>query len=243
MTIEPKVKLITTLPGLNEVEEALPKPASKFIPEWWKNTPNIPHKISLDSHQAGNVKGCPSFPDYFSKGFIVPMWVDSILCYTDDEDGKSWRWKTASSKFSWGAHANEQYIDDVPHKFFGKESYFIFKSRLPWYVYTDPGYSLYQLPPFFHFNEDFSVIPGVRDTDVRHEMNIQLVLHSKNKEIFIPRGTPIAHFIPFKREKIDLETRYATEDEINLLAGYDLRVETEFRPLVSYKKDKKRLYE
>ena len=242
MTTEPKVELITTIPGLNEIKDALPKPASKFIPDWWKNTPTVPTTFNIDGVSFGNVKVCPAFPDYFNKGFIVPMWVDSFLFYTDkNEDGiPEWKWRTANDQFIWELHTNEQYLNNVPHKFFGKESYFIFKSRLPWYVFTPPGYSLYQLPPFFHFNEDFSAIPGVRNTDTYHEMNIQLVIHSKNKEIFIPRGTPLAHYIPFKREAIDLEVRCATGEDTNLIAGHNLNFTTQFRPTTGYKKDKKK---
>jgi len=241
MTTEPKIELVTTIPGLNEIKDALPKPASKFIPDWWKNTPTVPTTFDMNTVSIGNVKVCPSFPDYFSKGFIVPMWVDSFLYYTENEDNiPEWKWKTANGQFSWSMHSKEQYLNDVPHKFFGKESHFIFKSRLPWYVFTPPGYSLYQLPPFFHFNEDFSAIPGVRDTDLYHEMNIQIVIHSKNKEIFIPRGTPLAHYIPFKRETIGLDVRYATERDNNLIAGHDLRTTTQFSALTGYKKAKKR---
>ena len=244
MDFEPKVELVTTIPGLNEIDDVLPKPASKFIPDWWKNTDTITTKVEMNNLSVGNVKVCPSFPDYFSKGFIVPMWVDSFLAYEGDDDGNGeWRWQTASNQFSWEVHPHRQYLQDVPHKFFGKEGYFIFKIKFPWYVFTSPGYSLYQLPAFFHFNNDFSVIPGVRDTDVYHEMNIQVVIHSKNKEIFIPRGTPIAHYIPFKREKSDLDIRYATEKDSALIAAHELNLKTKFKPSVAYKDDKKRARE
>lgn len=239
--MEPQVELITTINGLNEIEEALPKPASKFIPDWWKTTPAFPTQAFIEGRIAGNVKVCPSFPDYFSKGFIVPMWTDSILQVDTDEEGKDiWRWRTSSNLFSWQNHEKYQYLEDVPHTYFGKESYFVFKTRVPWFVFTPSGYSLYQLPPFFHFNEDFSVIPGVRDTDIYHEMNIQLVIHSKKKEIFIPRGMPLAHFIPFKREKLDLNIKYADEESTRRIAAHELNLQTKFSPLVAHKADKKK---
>jgi len=242
--MEPKVELVTDLPGLNSIEDALPKPASRFLPEWWKEMPTVRTEFSLDLDTPGNAKICPSFPDYLSRGFIVPMWVDSIL-YTDkDSDGNdTWRWRTADAKFSWEHHDNEQYLKHAPHKYLGREGYFVFKSRMPWYVFTEPGYSLYQLPPLLHFNEDFSAVPGVRDTDVYHEMNIQLVIHSLKKEIFIPRGTPLAHYIPFKREKVDLEIRYATEKDKEQIAAHQLNLTTKFSPVGVYKADRRRVNE
>jgi hypothetical protein len=242
MEIEPLVELVTDIKGLNEVEEALPKPASHFVPNWWKKTPTVLAEPHIDSFTHGNVKTCPSFPDYFSKGFIVPMWVDSILLFDTDKDGNDfWRWTTSNSSFTWETHSKEQYLNHSPHLYFGKKAHFVFKTKFPWYVFTSPGYSLYQLPPFFHFNEDFSVVPGVRDTDVYHEMNIQIVIHSKSKEIFIPRGTPLAHFIPFKREKIDLKVRYATDEDKIKMAAHDLNLDTKFSHVSSYKAERKNI--
>jgi hypothetical protein len=239
--VEPKVELITTIMGLTELDDALPKPASKFIPDWWRSTPALPTQAFVDGTVVGNVKICPSFPDYFSKGFIIPMWTDSILFVDTDEEGRDiWRWRTSSGLFSWQSHDKYQYLQDVPHTYFGKESYFVFKTRVPWFVFTPEGYSLYQLPPFFHFNEDFSVIPGVRDTDIYHEMNVQLVIHSKKKEIFIPRGTPLAHFIPFKREQVELDIKYADEEDKKRIAAHELNLVTKFSPLVAHKADKKK---
>lgn len=237
-----KIELITDIPGLNDIEDAVPKPASKFLPDWWRDTPALKTETTLTSHVNGNFKICPSFPDYFSRGFIVPMWVDSILYADKDENNEDiWAWKTSNEQFSWQAHANYQYLKDVPHKYFGKESYFVFKAKLPWYVFTSPGISVYQLPTFFHFHEDFSVVPGVRDADIYHELNIQLLIHSKKKEIFIPRGTPLAHYIPFDRNlAIDLEIKYAEGNDINRIEAHRMNVRTKFSPLVAYKQDKKK---
>lgn len=238
--MEPKIRLVTDIPGLNSIEDAVPKPASKFLPEWWKTMPIKKTTPSLEGVAFGNAKVCPSFPAYLSRGFIVPMWVDSILYVEKDTEGNDcWRWRTADQKFSWQVHGSGQYMQHASHKYLGREGYFVFKSTLPWYVFTDPGYSLYQLPTLLHFNEDFSAVPGVRDTDVYHEMNIQLVIHSLKKEIFIPRGTPLAHFIPFKRETVDLEVQYATEEDKEKIAAHKLNVSTKFSPLVAYREDVK----
>jgi hypothetical protein len=56
-----------------------------------------------------------------------------------------------------------------------------------------------QLPMFYNFNGDFSVMPGVIDTDIHHIINQQVVYHGDGEEIFIKKGTPIAQYIPFKR--------------------------------------------
>jgi len=234
----PEVNFVTTIPGLNLLEDCVPKPAKDYIPEWWKEAPTIKTEKTWDGSIPGNMKICPSFSDYFTKGYIVPMWVDSHLYY--DSSSETWKWTTSDNKFSWEFHSHDQYLDYVDHKFLNKDSFFIFKIRLPWFVFTTKGYSLYQLPTFFHFNEDFSAVPGVRDTDVYHEMNIQILIHSDKKEIFIPRGTPLAQYIPFKREKTKYSIREANQKDLLKISTHQLNLSTRFIKLNSYLKDRKK---
>jgi hypothetical protein len=233
-----KVEFVTTIPGLINLDDCIPKPAQEYIPAWWKNSPTVKTTRSWDKLNFGNMKICPSFSDYFTKGYIVTMWTDSVLYFNSESN--EWAWTTSDSKFSWSTHSKEQYLDYVDHKFLNKNSFFIFKIRLPWNIFTTKGYSLYQLPTFFHFNEDFSVVPGVRDTDVYHEMNIQLLIHTDKKEIFIPRGTPLAQYIPFKREKTNYDVREANNKDLNKIDSHNLNLSTRFIRLQSYLKDRKK---
>lgn len=233
-----KIDFVTTVPGLSMLEDCKPKLAKEYIPDWWKKTPTIKTEFTFNGALAGNFKSCPSFSDYFSKGYILPMWVDSYLFYNSED--QSWKWSVSDANFSWQTHANSQYLDYVDHKFLNKNSFFVFKTKIPWNIFTSKGYSLYQLPTFFHFNEDFSVIPGVRDTDVYHEINIQLLIHSDKKEIFIPRGTPLAQYIPFKREKTKFNVREATKKDLFRINLHNLNLSTRFHKTQTYKIDRKK---
>lgn len=234
---EIEVNFVTTINGLSKVDDCLPKKAQEYIPNWWKNTPTVKSERNFNGVSFGNVKACPSFSDYFTKGYILPMWVDSNLFFNSET--KEWAWSTSDSQFTWEQHSGEQYLDYVDHKFLDKKSFFVFKSKIPWNVFTTKGYSLYQLPTFFHFNEDFSVIPGVRDTDIYHEINIQLLIHTDKKEIFIPRGTPLAQYIPFKREQTKLNIREANKEDLLNINAHNLNFSTKFIGLESYLKDRK----
>jgi hypothetical protein len=222
----PSIEFISTIPGLESIEEVVPKPAIKYIPEWWKKMPHVASLHSLEEAVAGNVKNCPSFMDYFSQGYILPMWTDVILYYNSETE--DWAWRSPDSRFSFSLHNNGQYLDHVNHKFLGNPSYTVFKAACPWRIITSPGYSVYQLPVFYHFNEDFSVLPGIRDSDSYHQINPQIVIHSDKKEIFIPRGTPFAQYIPFKREKVLGSVREATESDIKRFNKDDIRFTTKF---------------
>jgi hypothetical protein len=224
---EPIIQFISTIPGLSSIDDCIPKPAIKFIPSWWKQTKNFPSYHHIDKAEAGNVKNCPSFMDYFSSGYILPMWADTILYY--DNETKDWSWRSSDARFTYSNHNNDQYLDFVNHSFLGKESYFVFKAHAPWRIITKPGYSTYQLPVFYHFNEDFSVLPGIRDSDTYHQINPQIVIHSSKKEIFIPRGTPLAQYIPFKREKNSILVRDANDKDMIKFMKDDLNFTTKFK--------------
>lgn len=224
---KPDISFISTVPGLESIESCVPKPVSKYIPDWWKNMPTETNNINIENGPFfGNAKICPSFADYFSNGYIMPMWTDTII-YVDSSTGE-WRWRTPNTLFEWGTHPNNQYLDYSQHKFFGKNSYAVLKMKCPWMVFSDQEYLMYQLPTYFHFNEDFSIVPGVRQIDKYNEMNIQFLIHSDKKEIFIERGTPIAHFIPFKKEKPLIDVRDATEKDFKKINKHNTNLKTKY---------------
>jgi hypothetical protein len=208
---KPVIKFVATVPGLEGLEDVRPVPAREFYPKWWKTTPFYDQKTGDPT-----AKACPAFPDYFSQGYVMPMWADTTLEY--DPETTEYRWQTGrkgGSPYTWTIHPNSQMLDhvkDVSHQ--GSESNFIFKSDCPWRIIAPKGYSILQLPLFYHFNNEFSVLPGIVRSDIYYEMNPQVLLHKKGGgSIEIKRGTPFAQYIPIKREEFDLDVHFMTEEE------------------------------
>jgi hypothetical protein len=216
-----KIEFITFVQGLESIEECRPKPAKNFIPQWFKDIP---------SNEPKTVKFCPSFPDYFSMGYVLPMWTDVKLQFNSEK--QEWVWNTPSDQFLVEEHGNSQFIDYVKPSHQGVDGQFVFKMVCPWRIVTPPGWSVLQLPLFYNFNKEFSVLPGVIDTDIHHYINQQVLYHGNGKEIEIIRGTPLALYIPFKRENsdINLEVRSATENDIKKENTLLLNFKTMFRP-------------
>jgi hypothetical protein len=234
MTSEaPLMKFVATVAGLEGIADVQPVPAKEFYPKWWKDVPF--HDSNTDNY---TVKACPAFPDYFSQGFVLPMWADSTLEY--DPETKFWRWEVgrAGAPYKWSNHEPGQmldHIDGVSHQ--GSPVNYIFKADCPWRIITPPGYSTLQLPMFYHFNNEFSVLPGVIRTDNYHEINQQVMLHAPNKKtILIPRGTPLVHYIPFKREELVLDVHKTTEEEANMFATKDLDIRSSKMGKLQYRK-------
>jgi len=235
---ENKFKFISTVPHLTSIEECLPKPASRYLPEWWSSMERINPKFTIDATLSGNAKNCPALPDFFSQGYILPMWTDTVLSWNKERE--EYAWKTDNEIFTWSIHSQEQFLKHVPFTFLGKKGQFLFRSDCPWKFVTPKGYSTYQLPLFYHFTNDFTVLPGIVDTDVHPIINQQVLLLADEGEVFIKRGTPIAQYIPFKREKHVMETREANEKDLDVFAKQDLNFNTKFHgsnPYLKLKRD------
>jgi hypothetical protein len=237
------VTFVSTVPGLTQVEDCLPKPMQQFIPNWWKNMPNtFPSGSNFETllTEFPTVKSCPSFIDLFSQGYVLPMWVDTVLSY--DKTSDQWKWSTAGGPFTWEMHDKQQFVSHTNPIYQGNLGYAIFKAMSPWRIITNPGVSVLQLPVFYDFNSDFSVLPGILRTDVWHQINQQVLFHSDKKEISIPRGTPLAYYFPFYREQSKLTYREQTQqDQLSFYAS-DLQVDTKsnFRRGKTYLKLKSR---
>lgn len=234
---EPLIRVVSSFPGLSSIPEIAPKPSNLYLPEWWKKTALKSKMQKGLMVEVGNVKNCPSFPDYFSQGIIIPMWVDSIISF--DKTTGEWAWRTPHGKFTWSSHSSSQFLDVVSHHYLNKKATFVFKTDCPWRIITSKGYSVYQLPLFYHQENDFSVLPGIIDTDYYHQINQQVLFHTDKTEIFIKKGTPFVQYIPFKREQISLKVSDANEEEAIFFRNQDLRFQTSFGGSKDYLKLRK----
>ena len=220
------IQFISTIEGLESIEESLPRPAKHFIPEWFKDIPS-------NTEYAMTVKTCPSFPDYFSQGYIIPMWCDAKL----KSDKNVWSWETSTPLVSWEHHGEGQFLNYTSASFNGVDGQFVFKAVSPWRIITPPGWSVLQLPLFYHFNQEWSVLPGVVDTDTIHLVNQQVLYHGNGREIQIKMGDPFVLYVPFKRSnKLKHEIRYQTTEEIKKIDKDNLFLKQSFPPNGMYRK-------
>jgi len=225
-----EVKFISTVQGLSDIKDLNPKPSKTFIPQWFKDMP-YGHMKEGSDHLYGlkTAKMCPALPETFSQGYVIPMWADTVLKF--DSVTGAWTWVNSSSDvFKWDVHLPNQLLEHVPEKvsFNGVSASFIFKAICPWRLVTPPGYSVMQLPMFYHFNKNFSVLPGVIHTDIHHEINQQVLYHGDGKELFIRRGEPFVQYIPYKRLDTTFLVSDATEDETKDFTSKNLDLYTSF---------------
>ena len=175
-----------------------PKPAKQFIPDWYKD---INSYIDKENKTTGNgkamatIKKCMPVFDAIVAGYIITLPAD---VYVSIKDGEQY--------FEWSDHNLVSFhpIEQAPNHPNRNEHPYP-KWTNPWAIKTPKGYSTLFVQPF-HRESVFTILPGIVDTDKYFSpVNFPMVINDPNFEGLIPKGTPIAQVIPFKRESWNIE--------------------------------------
>lgn len=177
--------------------EYQPKPATSFVPEWYKKTESYytgkKEAYIADGELATTqtIKRCLPVFDAITTGYIIPTPADVYV--RKGEDGMPF--------YTWSNHGLISFHpvkqaplhparNDVPYA----------KWNNPWSIKTPSGYSCLFLSPL-HQDISFEPMAGIVDTDMYHlPVNFPFVLKDKNFTGLIPAGTPMIQVIPFKRD-------------------------------------------
>ena len=175
------------------------KPASAYIPEWYKNMESYRGSIKKPNANGGSpatIKKCIPVFDALTAGYIIVSPADIYVSQINGEPTYQW------SDFGLlEFHPVEQAPEHPDRK--GIPQYP--KWLNPWAIKTPKGYSTLFVQPF-HRESVFTILPGIVDTDTYFtSVNFPFVLNDPKFEGLIPAGTPIAQVIPFKRESWKLK--------------------------------------
>ena len=190
-------------------EQYAPRPASQFIPEWYKDTESYLSNEKKPSGQGmttGTIKRCMPVFDAINSGYLLithtDIWVsqkDEINQITNKPTGKKVAW------FEWPSFEPIQFHPPEQAPLHPKATGSpVPKWINPWSIKTPPGYSTLFVAPF-HRENIFNAMPGIVDTDTyTAPVNIIFVLSDPTFEGLVPAGTPIVQVIPFKRESWEM---------------------------------------
>ena len=215
---KPVIKWWSTIDGLEKVVPVVP--AKEYIPDWWKR---VERMISGRYDEKGTVRNCPSFPEFITQGFVVPLWCDLHINIEHDK----FDWKTPDKMFNFTSHADQQFRDWAP-KHVQDNSSMVLKPNCQWRIQTQPGWSVWQLPMFYEFNPLFEVLPGIIWSDIHHEINQQMLM-KRYGEFSIKRGTPLAMYVPYERNKYTYEVEGPTIENSKIVNTSYLHVRTKFK--------------
>ena len=229
---DPEIKFVPMVKGLKELSPVLP--ARELLPKWWSDI-KFNEKVKLiDNYPAtvGTIKRCPGIIDFLNYGWIIPMWCD---LYVNIKKNENISFEFSDKIYSASIHAQDQFLNLTPNHI--REKYnWVLKLHSPWIVQTSPGYSLYEVNPFYHFNKEFDIATGMTDSDIYFSVNPFLLFKAEG-EFVIKQGTPISIIIPIKREKIQGTVEDYNEERWQDLDEKSKRIAlSKFSPIFSYKK-------
>ena len=186
-----KNNLITFTAIKKVAEEYEPKPATRHIPQWYKNTSNRIGNKNPDS--LPTVKKCIPFFDAITAGYILVTTQD---VYVKQVEGEPVFQLPASTEDMIQFHPVAQ-----ASKHPAANGFQFPKWMNPWGIRTPKGYSVLFTAPMNTPNPWFEIFSGVVDTDTyTAAVNFPFILKDAKFEGLIPAGTPMAQIIPFKRE-------------------------------------------
>lgn len=178
-----------------------PKPASAYIPDWYKNLQAYPtgkKEPNIEGTDANETaKKCMPLFDMITAGYIITSPSD---VYVRQVEGKPY--------YNWSGYGTIEfhtYIQTEGHPDTKKDKFDSPKWINPWAIKTPKGYSCLFIQPA-HRESVFTIMPGIVDTDTySNTVNFPFTLNDPKFEGFIPAGTPIAQVIPFKRDSWKME--------------------------------------
>ncbi len=183
-------------PGL---ENLLPHPipAVRGLPDWFKTMPQQVFNPTTGVNDM-TIKKCPPVIDAMTCGYLMPLVTDLEV-----RDGE-FRWDFAPgfisdfSRSPIGFHDSSQ-VTGSP---FFREDQFVIKFNCFWNIEAPPGYSLLFTHPFNRVDLPFTTLTGLVDCDRFHRTSVNFPAHwhDVNFNGVLPKGTPVAQFVPVKRE-------------------------------------------
>ena len=192
--------IFTNTSGFSDIEK--PQPASKFIPDWYKNLESYYDEKKKPDGNGGTTataKRCMPLFDVVTAGYIITLPAD-VWVSLKEKDGETLQWFEWSSFDLISFHPVRQ-APEHPLR----NNYPYPKWMNPWSIKTPKGYSCLFTQPF-HRESYFKILDGIVDTDLyTSPVNFPMVINDSKFEGLIPKGTPIAQVIPFKRESWTME--------------------------------------
>lgn len=199
--------------------------ANKFIPEWFKELPR-PDVYGIDDDfeliQESNLKECVGFTNYFSKGFILPLWSDLLLEIS--EKGNS-RYKWA---YSDGISELETHDERSNGKHFLDTEYQHLKLDSPWRFKCTENIQFLTVEPEWYFDklQSIHILSGVLDfqTNSATSVNMYVKRQQNHQKILLSSGLPIYHFVPLTEKKIDLKIHLVSKEKKQLIKQSNSRI-------------------
>jgi len=209
-----KTSLTFHISGSQHVLDLFPPKYSlpDLIPDWYGSITKEPGARTL--------RHCPGFVDLLKNSIGIPLWADYEITHQNGQ------LKNASIA---GLPAEEVPNMIQPHHpsqwgdaFPGCTQ---IKLISPWYITSNKKTQFMMHDAIWHkpVADDYQTLPGMLNFNVQHASHINMILPSSSEEktIIIKAGTIIAYLTPITNEKIDIKTKWVSQERINSFILYN----------------------
>jgi len=184
---------------INNPENVLqkPKPASEYIPQWYKDAKSYTDisgkkAPTLDGTPSATIKRCMPLWDLMTAGYIIETPYDIYVRQMPNGPYFQWGNQEAIAFQSMEQFQNHPYSRDINYAV---------RIVHPWSIKTPKGWSILVCEPQHHEPGPIVCTNAIVDTDeFSLPFNMFLKLRDPKFEGMIPAGTPFVQVIPFKRE-------------------------------------------
>jgi hypothetical protein len=193
-----------------------PLPAPRGLPQWLKDMPSKAASEVLGGADVRTLKHCAPLLDAMASGviFVLPCDVEVR------NGGFSWNWDLPRAKNS--RHTRSPIGVHVPEQATGLPGQtatdFIIKFNNFWTMETEAGVSTLFVHPLNRMDLPFRSFSGVVDTDNYSNGLVHFPAQwiDASFEGVLPRGTPVAQAIPFRREQLELDIDSMRKRDVEL---------------------------
>jgi hypothetical protein len=184
-----------------------PKPAINFnIPAWLRNTPKYKFNQSTFDVNGGEnnltIRHCIPMLEGFTSGYVLTTHMD-LMVSKNSEGRHLIKWVEGDINMYSPVRLRPAYEELKENTSFPQMPGYErteFNWVPAWSIKTPKGYSCMFIHPINRIDLPFYTLGGIVDTDKWGEAGNHPFVFKKNWEGIIPKGTPYAQIIPFKRD-------------------------------------------
>jgi|688.fasta_scaffold663672_1 hypothetical protein len=196
-----------------QIIQGYPKPAIKFIPNWYKEVPPFSNgdkklRFPIDSGMPNStLKKCVPFLDALTSGYMAYLEED---IHVEQVNGEPFiRWRSSDEIISWHT------LDQFPGLTIPKDyHYMVAKWANYWTINVPNDYSVLFSHPSNRIDLPFFTFSGLVSCDI-YNSSVQFpFILKKGFEGIIEEGTPVCQLNIIKNEKWKTEVREYNEERV-----------------------------
>jgi hypothetical protein len=180
--------------------------ANKFMPAWWKNTPE-------SNNDNPTIKHCAGLIDFYKTGIVLPSWFEMELTIAKLGQEKWCDWESSNTDVDTSSsHTPDQFegFAEVDGTNLKLTSPWLFKTKEDInFTWTQPTWSMRELLG------NITVLPATINFKYQHVTNINLFVINKEQaqQCRIKPLMPLAILHPLTDKKITIKNHLVSKDE------------------------------